>query len=397
MNRVNRQSRTQVSTGVPLGTKAANRRAQCPSAFIDTPRRPPVCSGCRGGLTASSQRQRAVTAEVVQREERGNKPLVSIVAPVYNEEQGVNAFYEQIRAVLAPIDWVETEFVFVDDGSTDGSREKLAELCRRDSRVRAISFSRNFGHQVAITAGLDHAVGDAVVVIDSDLQDPPAVVPAMLEKWQEGFDVVYGIRRTRRGESFFKLATAGMFYWTIKRLSPTQIPRNVGDFRLMSRRVVEQMRRLTERERFVRGLVSWVGFPQTGVLYDRDSRYTGETKYPLRKMIRFALDAVTSFSTRPLRLATVVGLATSGVAFLYMLSVFAQKLAGVTVPGFATIMVSMLFLGGVQLICIGIIGEYIGRMYTELKARPMYVVKDTMGGHDPQPETTPGDVPPQRG
>jgi dolichol-phosphate mannosyltransferase len=252
--------------------------------------------------------------------------------------------------------------------------------------VRVLKFSRNFGHQIAITAGIDHARGDAVVVIDADLQDPPEVIPLMVEKWREGFDAVYGVRSKREGETAGKLITASLFYRVLGAIAPIRIPPDAGDFRLMSRRMAEQFRLMREKDRFVRGLVSWLGFRQTGVVYKRDRRFAGTTKYPYRKMIRFALDGIVSFSTAPLRLATWMGYGASLMAFLYLTSVFVQKLLGYTVQGWATIMVALLFLGGVQLICLGIMGEYIGRIFNEIKPRPMYVIEEI----HPPPPSAPG-------
>ena len=245
----------------------------------------------------------------------------------------------------------------------------------RNPRVRVLKFSRNFGHQIAITAGVDHARGDCVVVIDADLQDPPEVIAAMIDQWRAGFDVVYGVRSERAGESAMKLMTASAYYRLLQRLTNIKIPANVGDFRLMSRRAVDELNQLREKDRFVRGLVSWIGFKQTGVMYSRDKRYAGETKYPYRKMIKFAFDGISSFSTVPLKLATWTGYLAALLAVLYLLSVFIQKLLGYTVEGWATIMVAMLFLGSVQLICLGILGEYLGRIFNEVKPRPMYVIE----------------------
>jgi dolichol-phosphate mannosyltransferase len=248
-----------------------------------------------------------------------------------------------------------------------------------DPQVSVIKFSRNFGHQIAITAGIDLAQSEAVVVIDADLQDPPEVIAQFVEKWQKGYDVVYGVREQRAGESPLKLLTAAMFYKLLKRLTRIDIPVDVGDFRLMSKRVVNQFRTMRERDRFIRGLVSWVGFKQIGVSYARDKRYAGETKYPYRKMIKFALDGITSFSSIPLKLASWIGYAASLVAFFYVCSVPIQKALGYTVQGWATIMIGMLFLGGVQLICLGILGEYIGRIFNEIKQRPLYIIQEMYG------------------
>ena len=241
-----------------------------------------------------------------------------------------------------------------------------------------LKFSRNFGHQIAITAGIDHARGDCVVIIDADLQDPPEVVASMVEQWRQGFDVVYGVRSDRAGETRLKLVTASAFYRLLGRLTNIQIPANVGDFRLISRRVVDQLKQLREKDRFVRGLVSWVGFKQTGVIYHRDPRYAGETKYPFRRMLKFAFDGITSFSTLPLKFATWTGYATAILAVLYLVYVLVEKLLGYTVQGWTTIMVAMLFMGSVQLICLGILGEYLGRVFNEVKPRPMYVIEEVL-------------------
>ena len=307
------------------------------------------------------------------------RQLLSLIVPIYNETKLITELYSRLNPVLEGIEGMDFEVVLVDDGSSDGSWDQMAELSAADPRYRSVKLSRNFGHQVAITAGLDHAYGDAVVVIDADLQDPPEVIPDMVAKWREGFDVVYGVRESRDGESFAKLWTAGLFYRLLRRFTNVDIPVDVGDFRLLSKRAADQLRQLREKDRFVRGLVSWMGFPQTGVKYHREARFAGETKYPYSKMVKFALDGITSFSSVPLKLASWLGYATSVVAFLYMLSVFVQKALGYTVPGFATIMVAMLFVGGVQLICLGIIGEYIGRIFNEIKPRPIYVIETVVG------------------
>lgn len=305
------------------------------------------------------------------------KKLVSIVVPVFNETEVINTFYDRVKRVLNSLDSFSYEIIFIDDGSKDDSHKKLVDLANSDPGVKVIKFSRNFGHQIAITAGVDVAEGDAVVVIDADLQDPPEVIKKFVEKWEEGYDVVYGIREKREGENKFKLFTASLFYRMLKPLVKIDIPVDVGDFRLMSKRAVEQIRKLREKDRFVRGLVSWIGFKQTGVYYSRDKRYAGETKYPFRKMIKFAFDGITSFSSVPLKLASWLGYFTSFLAFVYACSVFIQKALGYTVQGWATIMVGMLFLGGVQLICLGIMGEYIGRIFSEIKPRPMYIIEET--------------------
>ncbi|MBP2675173.1 MAG: glycosyl transferase family protein [Deltaproteobacteria bacterium] len=306
----------------------------------------------------------------------GGRELLSVVVPVFDEAETVDAFYERAKSALDPLSPMSYELVFVDDGSRDGSFEKLAGIADRDPRVRIVKLSRNFGHQNAVTAGIDAARGDAVVIIDADLQDPPEVIPGMIRKWREGFDVVYGVRETREGEKWMKRYTASLFYRVMKRVTRVEIPVDVGDFRLMSRRVVDNFNRIRERDRFIRGLVSWVGFRQAGVLYRRERRFAGETKYPLSKMIRFSMDGITSFSHAPLKIATWLGYGVSFIALLYTVVIIFEKFMGMTVPGFASIMAGMLFLGGVQLICLGIMGEYVGRIFNETKGRPIYILEE---------------------
>jgi glycosyltransferase involved in cell wall biosynthesis len=308
-----------------------------------------------------------------------NLPLLSIVVPVFNEAEGIQRFNETLTGVLQKIEPLSYEVIYVDDGSSDDSLAQLHQLALQNTRIKIIKFSRNFGHQIALTAGLDYAFGDAVVFIDSDLQDPPELIPQLVEKWQEGFDVVYARRLKREGESAMKLLTAKWFYRLLGKISQVDIPSDVGDYRLISRRVADRLRLLRETDRYIRGLVSWIGFPQTSVSYDRNERIAGATKYPLHKMIKFAFDGITSFSDAPLRLATWLGYCSASIAFLYLLFVLVQKLLGYTVHGWATIMVTLLFLGGVQLICVGILGEYLGRVYHEVKRRPIYIVEDTIG------------------
>jgi polyisoprenyl-phosphate glycosyltransferase len=310
--------------------------------------------------------------------QRSGEGLISVVVPVYNESDGIGAFYDRAASALIRLQGFDYEILFVDDGSQDDSYRQLAEYAARDPHVRVLKLSRNFGHQIAITAGIDYARGDCVVVIDADLQDPPEVITSMVDQWRHGFDVVYGVRSDRDGEKAVKLLTASMFYRLLQRLTNIQIPLDVGDFRLMSRRAVEELKRLREKDRFVRGLVSWIGFRQTGVTYNRDKRYAGKTKYPYRKMIKFAFDGITSFSTVPLKFSTWMGYAAALLAMIYLVSVFVQKLLGFTVEGWATIMVALLFLGSVQLICLGILGEYLGRIFNEVKPRPMYVIEDDL-------------------
>ena len=301
--------------------------------------------------------------------------LISVIVPVFNEIEVIDTCYRRLSGVMQALADFDYELIFIDDGSTDGTHERLMEFHARDRHLKIIKFSRNFGHQIAVTAGIDEAVGDALVIIDADLQDPPEVIPEMVAKWLEGFDVVYGVRKRRAGDSYMKRWTAATFYRLLRRFTNIEIPVDVGDFRLISARAAAQLRQLREKDRFVRGLVSWVGFRQAGVPYERDSRLAGETKYPFRKMMKFAIDGITSFSSLPLKLASWLGYLASFLAFIYLLSVFIQRAMGYTVEGWATIMVAMLFLGGVQLICIGIIGEYIGRIFNETKSRPMYVIE----------------------
>lgn len=301
---------------------------------------------------------------------------LSLVVPVYNEVEGIRAFNERALTVMKTLPELDYEIIYVDDGCKDGSYTLLEEFASANEKIRVVKLSRNFGHQIAITAGLDHATGDVIVFIDADLQDPPEVILQMIAKWREGFDVVYGQRRRREGESAFKLATASVFYRMLRSLASIDIPPDVGDFRLISRRVADQLRALREKDRYIRGLVSWVGFKQAAVVYDRDERVAGVTKYPLRKMIKFALDGLTSFSTAPLRVATWMGYTASVMAFLYLAVVLVQVAMGVTVDGWASIMVVALFIGGVQLICLGILGEYIGRVFNEVKPRPIYIVEE---------------------
>jgi polyisoprenyl-phosphate glycosyltransferase len=306
--------------------------------------------------------------------------LVSVVVPVYNEAEVIGEMYRRLTGAASSLPELDYELVVVDDGSRDSSYQDLLTLARTDPRLRVLKLSRNFGHQTAITAGVDVARGDAVVVIDADLQDPPEVIPQLVARWREGFDVVYGVRAARPGETMMKLVTASMFYRMMHRVTNISIPVDAGDFRLMSRRAADQLRAMREKDRFVRGLVSWIGFRQTGVEYHREARFAGTTKYPFRKMLKFATDGLTSFSTLPLKLATWLGYLASAFAFIYLASVFVQKAMGKTVEGWATIMVAMLFMGGVQLICLGIMGEYIGRIFTEAKQRPLYVIEEFING-----------------
>lgn len=316
------------------------------------------------------------------------RPILSIIVPIYNEEEVLPELHRRLGALLAELGEVagRWEVLFVDDGSSDRSPAMLDELARQEPRYRVVRFARNFGHQAAITAGLDFAEGDAVVVMDADLQDPPEVVQSMLVKWREGYDVVYGVRRKRLGETIFKRATAAAFYRLMKAALGVQIPKDAGDFRLMSRPVVLTLRSLREKHRFMRGLVAWVGFRQTSVSYDRPQRFAGTTKYPLRKMLRFALDGVTSFSTSPLRIAIWLG-ALAGLAAMALggWALYIRLFTDRTVQGWTTIMLLVALGAAAQLLVLGILGEYVGRIYEEIKQRPLYIVDNESRGASPGP------------
>jgi dolichol-phosphate mannosyltransferase len=306
------------------------------------------------------------------------RPTLSLVLPIYNEEDVIPELHRRLQDFLARLG-LDAEVLFVNDGSRDRSMELLRDIAASEKRYRILSFARNFGHQTAITAGVDYARGKAVVVMDADLQDPPEVVVEMVAKWREGFDVVYGRRRKREGETWFKLLTARWFYRVFAAMIPNEVPLDTGDFRLMSRRVIVALRELRETHRFVRGMVAWIGFKQTEVLYDRPGRFAGETKYPLRKMVRFAIDGITSFSIVPLRFSTYLGMVMStaslGVIAWALLAKYAFRQ---TVPGWTAIMIVVAIFASVQLLMIGILGEYVGRIYEEVKRRPLYIVGDTV-------------------
>ena len=305
--------------------------------------------------------------------------LVSIVVPVYNEAENIVAFHQKICEVMAKTPY-SFELLFVDDGSKDASVVLLDQICRQDERVRMLVLSRNFGHQIAVTAGLDYARGDAVVVIDADLQDPPEVILDLVAKWREGYEVVYAVRAERKGETWFKEFTAKAFYRIIFSITDINIPMDTGDFRLMDRKVVEALKTMKEKHRFMRGMSVWVGFRQVGVNYVRAERYAGETKYPLKKMLKFAMDGITSFSYFPLQLATFVGFVAAALAILGIIATVILRLTGShAFYGQASTLVAVLFLGGVQLIFLGIIGEYLGRIYDEVKGRPLYIVREALG------------------
>jgi len=299
--------------------------------------------------------------------------LVSVVAPMLNEEGTARIFCERVRAALDGLPW---ELVVVDDGSSDATPAILAEAAAADARVKVVTLSRNFGHQTAITAGLDHAQGDAVVMIDADLQDPPELIPTMLDHWRAGSDVVYAMRTNREGESRFKVVTARWFYSIMGRVSAVPLAANSGDFRLLSRRALDALLTMRERNRYLRGMTSWVGFTQTAVPYERERRHAGETKYPIRKMVHFALDAIASFSNVPLQLATIAGFTFALLAFLAVPVAIGFRIFGQFLPGITTTVVTVLLLGGFQLMAIGLIGEYVGRIYDEVKRRPLYIVRD---------------------
>lgn len=305
-----------------------------------------------------------------------SKKTISYIFPIYNEEDNIDLLYKTIDTLLSKKTKYNYEIIFVNDGSKDKSLEKLVKLHKKDSRISVIDFSRNFGHQIAVTAGLDAANGDAVIIMDSDMQDPPAVSFELIKKWEEGYDVVYAQRRSRK-DTFFKKFTADMFYRTLQKLADIDIPRNTGDFRLIDRKVVEEMKKFKEHNRFLRGMVSFIGFSQIAVQFDRDERHAGETGYPLKKMIKFAADGIFSFSTYPLKFIRNFGFFVACLAFLGVLYAVAMKIfaPSVTIEGWTFIVISILFMGGVQIMMLGVLGSYIGRTYTETQNRPLYMIK----------------------
>lgn len=319
-------------------------------------------------------------ASKTRTESSAGRLLLSVVVPCFNEEEALPVTNRRLIAALdrAPLNF---EIVYVDDGSSDSTPGLLRQLQEGDERIRVVRFSRNFGHQMAITAGLEHASGDCVAVIDADLQDPPEIILELIRKWMDGYDVVYGVREEREGETAFKLWTSKAFYRCLARLADTRIPLDTGDFRLMDRRVVDSLLEMPERDRFVRGMVSWLGFSQVGVPYRREPRAAGATKFSFFKMLRFAMDGIFSFSILPLRLATWTGFTASGLAVLGILAALVERFLGVQgiVKGWTSVVIAILFIGGVQLICIGIIGEYVGRIYGESKRRPLYVLRERIG------------------
>jgi dolichol-phosphate mannosyltransferase len=306
------------------------------------------------------------------------KPTYTIIAPIYNEVENIPVLYARVSEVMDQTgeSW---EFVMVDDGSSDGSTTAILELKSRDKKIKPVIFARNFGHQIAVTAGLDYSNGEAVIIIDADLQDPPEVILDLIQKWKEGYEVVYATRSKREGESWFKLFTAAAFYRLIQLVTDVNIPMNTGDFRLLDRKVVQVLNQMREKHRFLRGMSVWVGFKQTGVEYERKERYAGETKYPLKKMIRFASDAITGFSYFPLQLAMYLGFIAAGLSIIAIPVVLIFRLAGSQAFfGQASTLIAVLFLGGIQLISLGLLGEYIGRLYDEAKDRPLYIVRDDL-------------------
>jgi glycosyltransferase involved in cell wall biosynthesis len=304
------------------------------------------------------------------------KITYSIIAPIYNEFENIPELYRRVTEVMDSTGepW---EFILVDDGCTDGSTSRICELAEKDKKVRPVIFARNFGHQIAVTAGMDYSRGEAVVIIDADMQDPPEVILELVKKWKEGYEVVYAVRAEREGESWFKLATASLFYRLIYRITDVKIPLDTGDFRLIDRKVVNVINGMREKHRFLRGMGAWVGFKQIGVEYKRAARFSGETKYPFKKMLKLALNAITGFSYFPLQIATFFGFISAGIAIIAIPVVAILRMAGTHFfEGQTTTLVAVLFLGGVQLISLGVLGEYIGRIYDEAKGRPLYIVRE---------------------
>jgi len=301
--------------------------------------------------------------------------MISIILPCFNEENNVNKMYERLLAALKNV-VDDYELIFIDDGSTDHTLSKLTELCKGDGNIKILEFSRNFGHQAAICAGLDYAKGDAVVMMDADLQHPPELIPSLLQKWYEGYEIVYTIRNDPADISLFKKVTARLFYKLINALAKINVPENSADFRLLDKAVVKQLGTMTERTKFFRGLISWVGFKQYPVYYEAAPRFTGDSKYTLWKMVKFALDGITSFSAYPLHVATIIGLLVSTISFLYAAyAIYAKLFTQEALPGWTSVLVAVLFLGGIQLLSLGIIGEYLGRTFEEMKGRPPYIIR----------------------
>ncbi|NES99147.1 MAG: glycosyltransferase family 2 protein [Sphaerospermopsis sp. SIO1G2] len=310
---------------------------------------------------------------------QNNDIELSVIVPIYNEEQNIDYLFERLVSALDNLN-LKYEIVCVNDGSRDNSLKYLIENHHRNPNIKVVDMSRNFGKEIALSAGLDYAIGSAIVPIDADLQDPPELIAELVAKWREGYDVVYATRRLRQGESWLKRFTANAFYQTIICMSPVPIPKNTGDFRLLDRCVVDALKQLPERNRFMKGLFAWVGFNQTSIIYDRPQRYKGVTKWNYWKLWNFAIDGITSFSLLPLKVWSYIGIILSLISFLYASFLLLRTLIlGIDVPGYASLMVAILFLGGVQLISLGIIGEYLGRVYDEVKGRPLYFVKEFYG------------------
>lgn len=305
-----------------------------------------------------------------------NENTYSVVIPIFNEEENIPVLYKRLIDVFKGIEG-NYEIIFVDDGSYDSSWHLLNKIYKNNSHVKIFKFSRNFGHQIAISAGIDAAQGDAVITMDGDLQDPPELIPKLIEKWKEGYQVVYAMRKARKGEKFLKKGVAGIFYRLLRGLSEIKIPMHTGDYRLMDKNIAVKLKGLKEHYRFIRGLTSWMGFKQTGVEFVREPRYKGKVKYSFWKLLRLALNGIISFSIKPLQVATFMGFATSIFAFFYAVwAIFSRFLLNKIVPGWTLPVVIVLFLGGVQLITLGIIGEYIGRIYGEVKGRPLYIIEE---------------------
>jgi len=302
---------------------------------------------------------------------------LSVIIQIYNEAENILVLFERLHKSVSQLP-VEPEYIFINDGSRDRSIQLIKQLASQYPSVFYVDFSRNFGHQVAVTAGLDSCTGNAIVIIDADLQDPPELIVDLYQKWKEGFEVVYAKRKTREGENFLKKFTAKMFYRALKKITSINIPVDTGDFRLIDRKIVEVLKSMPEQQKFLRGQISWIGFRQTFVEYDRDSRHAGKTGYTYKKMIRFALDGITSFSNLPLKFATATGFLVSGIAFFMILyALYSRFISKEYVAGWTSLMLAVLFIGGVQLICIGIIGEYISRLSDNVRKRPLYIVGET--------------------
>ena len=306
---------------------------------------------------------------------------ISIVVPLYNESPNIEYLFTRLIATLDNLN-TSYEIICINDGSQDDTLEKLIEYNHQNSRIKVINLSRNFGKEIALTAGIDHACGAAIIPLDADLQDPPELIEQLIDKWREGYDVVYATRRSRQGETWLKRWTAKAFYQTIGKMSPVPIPANTGDFRLLDRQVVEAIKKLPERTRFMKGLFAWVGYRQTSILFDREPRYSGNSNWNYWKLWNFALDGIVSFSFLPLKVWSYVGVSISLVSLSYALFLVMRTLVlGVDVPGYASLMVAILFLGGVQLITLGVLGEYLGRVYEEVKGRPLYFIREKYGFH----------------